>query len=78
MKLNQNECQRCGRATYNEELCSPCKSYIKLKTNCRHYTEKEKSCTVPYCELKDVEILGIDGSYYCNHCEDKEVEAWNS
>jgi len=39
---------------------------------CKHYRIKERSVSVPWCSKKEVEILGVDGSWYCAHCKDRE------
>jgi len=61
----------CGRRVEGDyELCGVCKSK-KLTPSCRHYTELEKTCTVPYCLLYDRPIMSF-GYYKCRECEEKE------
>lgn len=39
---------------------------------CKHFRIVEKTVSVPWCNKKDRAILGIDGSFYCKHCKDRE------
>lgn len=81
MNFNQQECKKCGRQTYNKDgLCGPCKAHINSYPNCKYYQNIQKTVEIPYCNYFDFPILGIDGSYYCHKCKNKEqnseVIAW--
>lgn len=36
---------------------------------CKHYRIIERSVSVPWCDLKQTEVLGVGG---CKSCEDKQ------
>ena len=70
--------QDCDRvAARGNRFCDHCRREKNKTDVCKHYSEVERTVTVPWCSLKEKEILGLSRDmidYYCKDCEDKEVE----